>query len=252
MMANLSFLFGSNVPLVPITGSTVIQNSPNPGSGAVHQSAGPGFLAILFLGVLIFLVMFGYKGRITSRLKQLPILLGVTLLTSVLYALITAFRPPSFQLQPPSIPSLVLGSAVELLALLLLGVYILSRYRPILNAKLSLKKVEEKEINAEQVDSYLRAGEYRQIVIYAYRSFCRILSSRGVLPLKHKTPREFAQDVLGKFAVLREETFAITALFETARYDKREITEDQAKLSLDLLERVKTSLPPMEGEKPNE
>ncbi len=249
LVANMGPLFGNGAIIITSPNPYPSQGGASPGGLATQNPVGPGYLAIVFVGVLVVILMFGYKGKLLARLKQLTLLLGMALLASLLYILLTSVRLPALTFTVPSLPAIVTGSILEIAAMVLLGIFLIRRYAETLSVQPDSAQAAVKSVNEEDVSYLIGSGEYRRTVISAYKSFCKVLSAVGLTNPRHKTPREFATDVEGKFSTLKEETATITRLFESARYDKKEISEDDAKLTVSELEIVKSKI---SGINPNE
>lgn len=242
LVANMGPLFGNGATIIGSPNPYPAQGGVSPGGLATQNPVGPGYLAVVFVGVLVVILLFGYKGKLLARLKQLTLLLGTALLASVLYALLTSVRLPALTLAAPSLPTIVTGSILEVVAMVLLGIFLMRRNTENLSVQPNSVQAAVRSVNENDVSYLMRSGEYRGTVISVYKSFCKVLSAVGLTNPRHKTPREFATDVEGKFSTLKDETATITRLFEIARYDKKEISEDDAKLTVNELEIVKSKI----------
>lgn len=131
--------------------------------------------------------------------------------------------PPGFTQEESQNTYILLAIAIGVIVLII-GVVMLFRKR----------KIEEtptiEEIASQTITKLRTEGDHRKTVINCYKQMCDWLSTKGVKKDSYQTPREFALATKGFLKMSPESLYALTQVFEKARYSKHEVSgEDRDK-----------------------
>ncbi len=107
------------------------------------------------------------------------------------------------------------------------------------------EKVEEKEIKkyVEQAIYTVQLGDdVRSAILRAYKEMENMIHAIRASEKKHYTPREFEDFVLKNFEISEDPVKRLVSLFETARYSKHEMREEDRKNAISALEAIRHEL----------
>jgi len=128
--------------------------------------------------------------------------------------------PPGFSEEESQNTYILLAIVIGIIVILLAGVIMLFKKR----------KIEEKptieEIATQTIVKLQTEGDYRKTVINCYKQMCDWLDRKGVKKDSYQTPREFALATRGHLNVSPENLYALTQVFEKARYSPHEISSE--------------------------
>ena len=88
-------------------------------------------------------------------------------------------------------------------------------------------KIEEDNCSFLNISELKNEKDFRKTVIDCYKQMCDWLNNNGVKRSSYQTPREFAMASKAHLKISEENLYALTQIFEKARYSTHEISNDE-------------------------
>ena len=104
------------------------------------------------------------------------------------------------------------------------------------------QKIEEgqtiEDIASQTINRLKTEKDYRKTVIDCYKQMCNWMGNNGVKKDTYQTPREFAMASKGHLKMSPESLYALTQIFEKARYSTHEISSDDKEKAIKFLSEI--------------
>ena len=104
------------------------------------------------------------------------------------------------------------------------------------------QKIEERptieNIASQTIDRLKTEKDCRKTVIHCYKQMCDWMGNNGMKKNTDQTPREFAMALTGHLKMSPESLYALTQIFEKARYSNHEISSDDKEEAIKCLSEI--------------
>ena len=94
------------------------------------------------------------------------------------------------------------------------------------------------EIAKDTIQHLQRNDDDKESVIKCYKQMCDWLNKKGIKKDSYQTPREFAIAIRNYLKIKPENLYALTQIFEKARYSNHEISSIEKEAAIESLNEI--------------